>query len=664
MKQTTAILALAAPLALLLASSNPRADVRLPAVISDGMVVQREAKVPIWGWAEPGEMVRITPGWLMEGNTALMLGGRADENGRWRFAIPTKGAGGPFTLRISGKNEIVVEDVWVGEVWLCSGQSNMEWKIRQCESAIENVESVRAKQSWPRLRLFDVENTITMTPEEDCKGVWKACTPENWSGWGAVAFYFGRELLQELDVPIGLITSDWGGTPAEAWTSRKTIRSLADFAPSLERIDAALGSGDASPTQEELQAAWWRGVDEKDPGSPDWSAADLDVSEWRTTAQPARWSATPGLEAFDGIVWVRREVTLPAAWAGRDLSLALGPIDDMDTTWFNGEKVGGFEAMGYWSTDRTFQIPGRLVRAGSNSIAIRVLDTGGEGGLTGDPQKLSIGLKGGLGPPALLLSGEWRYRVGASAADLGPFPSTSWFDAHYPTSLYNGMIAPLVPYRIRGAIWYQGESNRDRAAQYRTLFPAMIEDWREIWGQGDFPFYFVQIAPYRYGDDTGQAAELREAQTMTLSLPSTGMAVTMDIGNPDDIHPKNKWEVGRRLSLWALAKDYGREDLVFSGPLFKGFQKEGSSMRLLFAHAGGGLSSLGGPLAHFTIAGEDRVFHPAKVEIDGETLLVSSEQVPEPAAVRYAWGCDDEPNLANLAGLPASSFRTDEWERK
>ncbi len=660
MKPSPAFLALAAPLALLLASSTPRADVRLPAVFSHGMVLQREAMVPIWGWAEPGEEVKVSASWLSGGPVIT----RAKEDGTWGFSLRTTEAGGPYELRISGKNEIVIWDVLLGEVWLCSGQSNMEWKIDWIKGAIEDFEAVRAKQTYPRLRLFDVENKITMTPEADCKGSWKACAPDNWSGWGAVAFYFGLELLEALDVPVGLITSDWGGTPAEAWTSRGTIAKLADFEPHLERIDAALGSGDAAPTQVELQAAWWRGVDEKDPGSPDWSAAELDLAEWKTMAQPVRFSAVSELAGFDGIVWIRRKVDLPAGWAGKDLSLALGPIDDMDTTWFNGEKVGGFEAMGYWNHERTYTIPGRLVRAGSNSIAIRVIDTGGEGGLTGDSQKLSIGLAGGTGPPARLLAGDWRYRVGASAADLGPFPSTSWFNQDYPTSLYNGMIAPLVPYRIRGAIWYQGESNRDRAAQYQTLFPAMIRDWRQLWRQGDFPFYFVQIAPYRYGGDTGQAAELREAQMMTLSVPNTGMAVTMDIGNPGDIHPKNKWEVGRRLSLWALAKDYGRDDLVFSGPVYKGYQKEGSRLRLLFAHTGGGLASRGGPLTHFTIAGEDRVFHPAQAEIDGETLLVSSEQVPDPVAVRYAWGCADEPNLAGATGLPASSFRTDEWERK
>jgi alpha-L-fucosidase len=459
--------------ALTLGASVAVGDVRLPAIIGSGMVLQRETEVSLWGWAEVGERVRVKAEWSPEEAAAT-----AGEDGTWRVRVRTPAAGGPFKITVAGRNTLTLDNVLIGEVWICSGQSNMQWSVGPVFGpGVDNHAEVLKAADYPNIRLFNVKNTVAATPAADCVGAWNACTPETASSFSAVGYFFGRDLHDELKVPIGLINSSWGGTPAEAWTSARTLR------------------------------------------------------------------AVPALAA----------------------------------------KV----------------------------------------------------------PPE-------------SAPALGP---------HTPAALYNGMIAPLVPFGMRGVIWYQGEANRLEAKLYRTLFPAMIADWRQSWGQGDFPFYYVQIAPFDYGDDKGQTAELREAQLQTLSTPNTGMVVTMDIGNPRDIHPQHKDEVGRRLVLWALAKTYGRPEVAFSGPLYKAMTIEGDRIRVRFDYVEGGLVSRGGgALTHFVVAGEDRAFRPADAAIDGETVVVSSAAVPHPVAVRYAWGTADEPNLANAAGLPASSFRMDDWE--
>jgi sialate O-acetylesterase len=650
-------------LSLPLLGSIAQAELQLPAVFSDGMVLQREATVPFWGRAEAGGEVSVRGEWM-----AAPVGCRVGEDGRWRVEIPTPEAGGPFSIEIIGETTLLLEDVLIGEVWLCSGQSNMEWKIAWTAEMFADFEKERAKHDRPLLRVFDVANTFSMTPLDDCTGRWRSCTPEAWPDFSAVAFYFGRKLQEELGVPIGLITSDWGGTPAEAWTSRPGLGTMVDFADLLKRVDEALVTGGETGTVERKQAGWWRKVEETDPGSVEgWHVAEIDVSPettpWKAMAQPGIWNADSGLDDFEGVVWFRRTVEIPEEWAGQALILELGAIDDMDTTWFAGERVGGCEGAGLWQTPRVYEIPASLVHAGSSSIAVRAIDTGGAGGFSSEPETLRLRLADDEQAAPLSLAGPWLHRVGASMAELGAWPTAGWFHSRSPMALFNGMIAPLVPYRIRGAIWYQGEANRSRAAQYRTLFPAMITDWREHWGQGDFPFYFVQIAPYNYGGDSGEAAELREAQTFTLSLPNTGMAVTMDIGNPADIHPRNKWEVGRRLSLWALARTYGREGLVWSGPLYRDMAIEGDRIRLHFTNRAGWLSTEEEPLAYFTIAGEDRVFQAAEARIDGASIVVWSGGIEKPVAVRFAWGATDEPGLFNGVGLPAPSFRTDDWVR-
>ena len=639
--------ALVSALATTALDTTALADVRCAKIFGDHMVLQRETEVAVWGWGDPGEHVTVTGSWS-DGGRVTVTG----RDGRWSLKIATPVAGGPHTLSVKGNNELTFSDVLIGEVWVCSGQSNMEWAVRSSDNPEEEIKSA----NHPNLRIFDVGRAISMEPVEDVSGSWSAVTPETIPGFSAVGYFFGREVQAQLGIPVGLIGSNWGGTVAESWTSREGLASFPEFTEKINAIDSALEGG-GEDTLGGRQAQWWHTLNAKDPGMREgWMKPGVDTASWTETTLPGLFKDF-GHGDFDGCMWYRRSVTVPAAWAGKDLVLELGPVDDMDITYFNGEEVGAMRQTGKWQTPRVYSVPAAKVHAGrENLISVLCLDTGG-GGAIG--LNTAMRLRPKDSERAVDLSGAWHARPGVKLGDLGSYPSDQFFHANYVTALHNGMIAPIVPYGIRGALWYQGESNRGRAAQYRRVFSNMIEDWRRKWGIGDFSFYFVQLAPYHYNLDAGELAELREAQTLALALPNTGMAVTMDVGNVRDIHPRNKQDVGKRLALWALAKDYG-QDVVFSGPLYRAMVVVGSSARLHFDH-GQGLRAEGGAPTNFTLAGADGVFHPASARIDGATIVVTCEAVPQPAAVRYCWGTDDEGNLFNGAGLPASSFRSDAW---
>jgi sialate O-acetylesterase len=465
-------LLLVGPVCGVFAPHEAKAEVRLPKLFGNGMVLQQQADVAIWGWEDAAQEVTVTLG----ASTAKTTAGA---DGRWLVRLKTPAAGGPLELQVKGKNDVKVQDVLVGEVWICSGQSNMEWVVAQSQNAAEEI----AAAKYPRIRMIKVGHHVASRPQDDLEGQWTVCSPESAAAFSAVGYYFARHLHQQLgqgdkSVPIGMINSSWGGTICEAWTSREALEADEDFKPILER--AAI-----------FQA-----------NNPNQAAA-----------------------------------------------------------------------------------------------------------------------------------------------------------------LFNGMLNPIIPYGIKGAIWYQGESNVSRAEQYRKLFPAMITDWRKRFGQGDFPFLFVQLAPFKYGHDPRLLAEQWESQRSTLELPNTGMAVTTDIGNVVDIHPANKQDVGKRLALWALARHYGKSDLVYSGPLYESMSVEGNKIRVRFGHVGGGLIARGDkPLSHFLIAGEDQQFFEAMAVIDGGSILVSSDKVSKPVAVRFAWEQTAEPNLFNKEGLPASPFRTDDFK--
>jgi sialate O-acetylesterase len=631
------------------------AQIKLPALFSDNMLLQRNVKIPIWGTEKPGQKITVKIHQHSKTTTA-------DRNGKWRVNLAAMKAGGPYELTVSGTETITFKNVMIGEVWLCSGQSNMEMPLVSTWAPVNNFKAEVAAANYPDLRFFIVKRAKSTKPRADVESEgWRVCDSISVKSFSATAYFFGRHLQQKLGVPVGLIQSAWGGTIVEAWTSRATLKTVPDMAGFVKLLETSpLDSIFDETTFAVKMAAWNRQLDEMDAAASkngtSWNHPDFDDSAWPTMLLPQPWERA-GLPAFDGIVKFRKVIQLPASFNKQNLHLNLGPIDDADVTYFNGVQIG---AMSIYNQHRHYLVPANLLKAGENVIAVRVLDSGGNGGLYGKSEALNL-LKDST--QAISLAGEWRYQLGAELQKLPPSPVAP-NTPNRPTVLYNAMIAPLVPFAIRGAIWYQGESNAGRAYQYRTLFPLLIKDWRARWGQGNFSFLFAQLANYQSvakepGDNDW--AELREAQTMALSVPNTGMAVTIDIGDANDIHPGNKQEVGNRLALNARHLVYG-ENIAYSGPIYKSMKIEGNRIRLFFDHAQDGLMSKGGDkLQGFAIAGEDRKFVWAEAMIDGKTVVVSSSQVAKPMAVRYAWAINPACNLYNNAGLPASPFRTDAW---
>lgn len=617
---------------LALVATQEKVAMAMPSLFSDHMVVQRNAAFKVWGFAPSGCVISVIASW--DGKSRVTTAG-ADN--RWSVEVPTKREGGPYTLTVRGTKVFHYEDVMVGDVWVCSGQSNMEWTVASTDHAAEDAAAAKN----PNIRLFHVTKSMQQTPESDCEGKWEVSSPESVVNFSAVGYFFGKEITEKTKVPIGLIDTTWGGTEAELWTSEQGLLKLPDFAPKIK--DKAKALADA----QKQHAEWERTVQSKDPGYASWTKLDLDDSSW-TMAELKPWSNVEQLKNFDGSVWYRAEFDAPDRWAGKRVILQLGTIDDDETTWVNGVKVG--ETRG-WNLKRSYELPGGVVKAGKNLVTVRVWDGQGEGGWSTAERQCNVS----FGDELKALEG-WKYKVGSSKAELPGEPN-----ANVPNNsvLFNGMINPLLNYQVKGAIWYQGEANVGRAFQYRTLFPAMIQDWRKSW-KIEFPFYFVQIAPFS-GYGSSAAAELREAQNEALKLKKTGVAIVTDAtGDLTDIHPKDKRTPGHRLALWALAHDYGVPGIEFSGPLYRTMDVESGKARLTFTHAKG-LMAKGGDLKEFEVAGADRVFHPAKAVVQGDTVVVWSDKVARPAAVRMGWSAAPQPNLFNAAGLPASPFRTDNW---
>lgn len=494
--------------------SMAAADVKLPCVFGDHMVLQREMALPVWGWADAGEKVTVT---LAEQSKTAT----ADAEGRWSIKLDAVKAGGPYTLKVQGKNTLEKTDVLVGEVWLCSGQSNMAMTV----NSSANKDAEVAAANYPQIRMMTVARETADQPQTDCKGDWQIASPQTVGNFSAAGYFFGRELHKELGVPVGLINSSWGGTPVQAWTCRKLQASTPELQPLVENFEKAAAGYDAEQAKVRFEKQ---------------------LENWKQAAAKAKQEGK--------------------------------------------------------------QAPRR-------------------------PQ-----------------------------APLNPRQSPN-----SPGTLYNGMITPLVPYALRGAIWYQGESNAGNAKLYGLQLSTMIGNWRKDWNQGDFPFLFVQLPNYQAAQQTPSEAVagwplIREQFVQTLQLPNTGMAITIDVGEAGDIHPKNKQDVGKRLAQWALAKTYGKP-VVASGPIYKSMQKEGGTILLSFDYADGGLVAKdGGKVKGFAIAGEDKNFVWADAKIEGDKIVVSSPEVKSPVVVRYAWANNPEVNLYNKAGLPVSPFRTDKWE--
>lgn len=632
------------------------AKVKLPAVFSDNMVLQQKTNAAIWGMARPGKTIGVAVTWDTQKYTT-----EADPKGNWKIMLATPAYGGPYKITISDGEELTLNNVLIGEVWLCSGQSNMEmplagWgKIKDYQKEIDDAK-------YPNIRLLQVEHVAANQVQADTKvtaGGWQECNPQSIAGFSSTAYFFARELYRKKGIPVGLIHTSWGGTIAEAWTSSSTLKDMPYFAAAVNRIERTDQDKMVANYSRDVES-WQKTVLAKDAGydlgKPLWTATGYDDSSWNTMILPAFWEDT-SLPAFDGIVWFRKKITIPASWAGREIRVNLGTIDDDDVTFFDGIKIG--ETKGY-GENRSYTIPASQVKAGDFVLTVRITDPMGNGGIYGEKKVLSLS---SAGAESISLDGEWKYKAGLDFKDIAPLPASGQ-EPNRPTVLYNAMIHPFIQYAIRGVIWYQGESNADRAHQYRTLFPAMITDWRKKWNIGDFPFYFVQLANYMQSPELpgpSNWAELRDAQLKTLSLPNTGMAVTIDIGDGKDIHPKNKQEVGRRLALIALAKTYAEKN-PYSGPLVVSQQVSGNAVTLNFKYTDGGLKTKdGAALTGFAVAGADQKFYWAQAAIKGNQVILSSADVPAPIAVRYGWADNPVCNLYNGAGLPASPFRTDSW---
>lgn len=638
----------------LFAEDQPKKPFLHP-LFSDNMVLQREVKTPVWGWTTPGTEVTVE----LDGKTVTSTAG---DDGKWLVELPAHKAGGPLVLKVSGPENLELKNVMLGDVWVCSGQSNMEMGIGPCLNGKDEI----ATADYPNIRLFTVPKKVAFEPMEmiappgTAQGKWLVCNPENagaggWGGFSAVGYFFGRELYKAINVPVGLIHTSWGGTIAEAWTSSEGLKTVNDFKDRLASFQEQVEKiKQGNSDYEKDLADWWTN---NDPGSKaGWEKADFDSAEWKSMeGQPKSWESA-GLPNFDGLVWFRKTIELPETWADTEATLSLAMIDDVDTTFVNGVKVGGMDR---WNVPRNYKLPKGTLKAGKNVIAIRVLDTGGGGGLHGDPKTMKLSAKD-LDPVSL--AGNWQYNVAAALKDIKPAPKKLDGNPNQTTVLYNGMIAPLLPFAIKGAIWYQGESNSGQPMVYRRLLPAMIKDWRNRFGVGDFPFLIVQLANFMEVQNTPKQdgwALIRESQyVISRDVPNAGLASATDIGDAKDIHPKNKQEVGRRLALIARAKTYG-EDIVYSGPVYKSMEVKGNEIILTFDNVGGGLEAKGDKLLGFAIAGDDNNFVYADAKIVGDTVVVSSDKIAAPKVVCYGWANNPVCNLINKEGLPTIPFRTD-----
>ncbi|MGD8176115.1 sialate O-acetylesterase [Marinimicrobium sp. ARAG 43.8] len=646
------------------AISSAHADITLPRLINDGMVLQRDARVTVWGWAEEGESVSVH----FQEKT---LRTEAGEKGRWQITLPEMPAGGPYTMTITGNNRLEINDILVGDVWVASGQSNMELPMRRVAPLYQEEMN---EANYPDIRYFEVPDRYAFkAPAEDLDaGEWVSITPETLPPVSAVSYFFARDLNRALDVPIGVINAALGGSPVESWLSEEALKPFPRHLQEAKRWrdDTLIVETEASDRKR--QNEWFAKRDQRDAGYRDgeaiWARPDLDDSDWDTIELPGFWGDA---DNANGVWWLRKTIEVPQSWAGKPAFMELGRLVDADVVYVNGEKVG---ETGYQYPPRWYPLSEGLLNAGENTVVVRLTSQSGRPGFVEDkPYELR------WNEQRVSLAGEWRLRQGVQLNELGGPTFIRW----KPLGLYNGMIAPLTPFAVKGVIWYQGESNVGRAPEYRELFAAMIRDWRQQWQQPEQAFLFVQLANYLEAVDypvdsapapdtagdtqgdrehLGEWARLREAQQSALNLPHTGMAVAIDVGEWNDIHPLNKEAVGERLALSARAVAYD-EKLVFSGPLYRSMKRDGQAITIQFDHTGDGLVSCDGqPLAEFAVAGDNRHFVWADARVQGDTVVVRSDAVRHPVAVRYAWANNpDSANLCNHEGLPAAPFRTDDW---
>jgi sialate O-acetylesterase len=621
------------------------AQIKLPRLIRDSMVLQRDTRLKLWGWASAGEKVAVS----FRKKTYRTTTGA---DGKWTLFLPPQKAGGPYTLQITGKNEITLNDVLVGDVWVCAGQSNM---VHQMNLHSERYAEDIASANNPLIRHFWIPTMTDLQQAHDDlpTGYWKSANPQDVLQFSAVAYFFAKKLFDKYGLPIGLINASVGGTPIEAWTSEEGLKEFPSLLTTIQKNkDTAYVNG-ANRAARAWSSSLPRPQDQGLQGTP-WYSTAYTPKNWRTITVPGYWE-DQGIRNLDGIVWYRKEITLPASMSGRAGRMALGRIVDADVVYVNGQQVG---TTGYQYPQRRYSIPDGLLKAGKNVVVVKVTNNSGKGGFVPDkPYYIAAG------NDTLDLKGDWQYKVGAAFEPPKNFVA-GVSEANQPTSLYNAMLAPATHHTIKGILWYQGESNIRNAAEYEKLLPALIRDWRSKWQQGDLPFLFVQLPNYddvQYLPTESPWAVLREGTRKTLSVPSTGMAVTIDVGEWNDIHPDRKKEVGERLALAAMKVAYGEKAIVHSGPLVQSGTLDGNKIMLTFSNTGSGLTTADGEaLSSFAIAGADKKFVWANATIKDDKVIVWSDAVAAPRYVRYAWADNpDNPNLFNKEGLPASPFQAE-----
>jgi sialate O-acetylesterase len=615
-------------------------------IFGDHMVLQRGVPNTFWGWSKPGDSITVTIG----DHTATAT---ADAGGRWETKIDPPAVGGPYEATVSGARNVQLHDVLVGDVWLCGGQSNMELGLTHVDNATQEVQAA----DRPQIRLYTVHSHVSYSSALTPQGHWKVCSPktvtqEGWGGFSAVGYFFGSKLNETLHVPIGLVEDCVGGTAVETWMSRQTLESLGGFDREFAEMDGLRKSG--APEYGNYIMHWYDQYDIGLKGST-WAATDFDDSSWKTVHVPGGF-AELGVADTPSVCWFRKEVTLPDPLPAIPGSVCLGVIERMDTVWVNGHWIG---ASAWVENPRYWAIPAGVLKPGRNVVTVRVFKVEPKGGFESKPEMLKLMFGDQVN---ILLAGEWKGAVSVDARPPHPMPLGFENWPTMPSVLYQGMIEPVAPLALKGAIWYQGEANADRASQYKTLLTDMIGDWRHLFGQGDFPVYIVSLPAFMQRRDQPGGdgwTELREAQIQTAaSMANCGVAITVDTGEADNIHPKEKRIVGERLALCALAQTYGQK-VIYQGPTMSSVERMPGALRIQFDHTDGGLVVKGDALKEFSVAGADHHWQWAEAKVDGDTVVVSSPEVPDPQDVRYAWQSNPVATLYNGAGLPAVPFRTD-----
>jgi sialate O-acetylesterase len=625
------------------ANTSPSQLPLVSPIFGDNMVLQRGKVNTLWGWAEPGDKVNVEIG-------DVRATGVAGSDRRWEVKIQPPPAGGPYTVRIIGRQTVELHNVLVGDVWLCGGQSNMGLPLR----FTLNGEEVAKTANYPDIRFVNVEGHSAYRHTDLAGGKWSAVTPETANWISAVAFYFARKVQGQMHIPIGLVLDDMGGTPAETWTSAEALRPLKDFDLPLAELQRLAASG--APEYGNFVMHWY---DENDIGlKGKWASPDIDDSQWKPVDIPGGF-AELGVPETPAVAWFRKEILLPDPLPAGRAMLHLGIIERMDTAFVNGKEVG---ASAWVENPRAYFLGEGVLKPGRNVVALRVLKTKPDGGFMSKPEDLHIVLGGGTSIP---LAGKWKGQLSVDARPPHPLPISYENWPVMPTVLYEGMLAPIAPLSISGAIWYQGEQNSERGYQYRRLLPAMIADWRKLFAQGDFPFYIVSLPAFKPRSATpveGDAwTETRESQAIAAAtVRNSCLAVTIDTGDANNIHAAEKQPVGERLALCALA-NYYQQNVVYAGPKMASVDRLSGAIRVHFTHTDGGLVVKGEKLEEFAIAGTDRKWYWADARLEGNAVLVSSPSVPNPIEVRYAWQSNPAATLYNGAGLPAVPFRSDNW---